>query len=526
MAALRFLGGVFSGVHTVFSVLRRLFWLSSASSSHASISLITLPTDVLHMVLELLYDPWVREEEMQRYDHEICKGRFLLPLSESCRYMRGQKLPWIFREVYNWDRPDGSVWPETLWSFFRTVHLRDHSMRNPGNIAMSPTMFDALPMMRSLTKVTVRLDASVPAELLLALSMAPRLAFLAIHQVRFDGPAPSLSLPFTTLESLLISISGYQAYITVLQISGDLLCLDFLSLTWPRLRKFTVTEHTPTPYIPVPDMVSQMPALRELRVLFTADLTRDRDAGDMYPPFMLGTADGELVTRCCPLPASITLSNLEPTDPVFAQLPRALESLHLLAMVDGVLPVRGRPARLWAAPLTHHTVLIALENISHLQDLSELSLTLDDFATASLIHRIASVVPRLRTLELGNSSYLYSDKFCFDVRDATILEALQDFPLLTHLRISLNFMNGEFDQEGVQRRAAHWLLEGLPRLYTVAFSLEQQWWFYGFDMVVWRVWDRGVLLRPPPPPPPEPESEGELVEREAIPPWERGTDTN
>jgi hypothetical protein len=83
-------------------------------------------------------------------------------------------------------------------------------------------------------------------------------------------------------------------------------------------------------------------------------------------------------------------------------------------------------------------------------------------------------------------------------------------------------MNGEFDQEGVQRRAAHWLLEGLPGLYTVAFSWEQQWWFYGFEMVVWRVWDRGVLLRLPSPPPPEPESEGELIEREAIPPWQRG----
>jgi hypothetical protein len=64
-------------------------------------------------------------------------------------------------------------------------------------------------------------------------------------------------------------------------------------------------------------------------------------------------------------------------------------------------------------------VVSSLENISHLQDLTELSLTLDDFATALIIHRIASVFPRLRTLELGNSSYLYSDKFCFDVRDVS-----------------------------------------------------------------------------------------------------------
>ncbi|KAJ7764108.1 hypothetical protein DFH07DRAFT_1059152 [Mycena maculata] len=548
MAGLRFLEGVFGRVHTVFSILKKLLRLSPAPSSHAALSLVTLPADVLHMILELLYDPWVCEEERERYDHEICKGRFLLPLSESCRYMRRQTLPWIFREVYNWDRQDGSVWPETLWSFFLTVHIRDRSMRDPGTITLSTAMFCALPMMPSLTKITLRLEAAISPELLLALSIAPRLTFLDIHQVRFDGPAPTSSLPFATLETLGISISGFRGVLgremlnidrnrqarnviaflqnlnrslTVLQISGDLLSPDFLSLSWPQLRRFTVTEHTPTPYIPVPDLVSQMPLLTELSILFSADLSRDRDAGDIFPPFILGTPGGELLTHRSPLLSSVTLSNMEPTDPIFAQLPRALESLHLLAMVDGYLPVRGRPARLWAALLTHTTAPAALDNVSHLTELRELSLTLDDFTTAALIHCIASVFPRLRVLELGNSSYLYGPKFCFDVRDPTILEALKGFPLLTDLRISLNFMDRELDGEGVQRHAAHWMLEGLLGLLTVAFSWEQKWWYYGFNMVTWRAWDRTVLLRPPSPPPPEPSLVEEPIDRDPIPPWEQ-----
>lgn len=183
--------------------------------------------------------------------------------------------------------------------------------------------------------------------------------------------------------------------LTALQISGDLLCPEFLSLRWLQLRKFTVTEHTPTPYIPLPELVSQMPALRELSILFTVDVTRNRDTGAIYPPFRLGSATGELLTLRSPFLASVTLSNLEPADPIFAQLPRALPSLHLMAMVDGYLPIQGRPAKLWEAPLTNSTALIALENISHLRDLVELSLTLNDFATAALIHRLALVFPQL-----------------------------------------------------------------------------------------------------------------------------------
>jgi hypothetical protein len=76
----------------------------------------TLPADVLDLVFADLYDI---PNERRRYDYEVCKGQFLLPLSESCWYLRRHTLPWIFREVYNAGRPDGAVWPESLWPFFR-----------------------------------------------------------------------------------------------------------------------------------------------------------------------------------------------------------------------------------------------------------------------------------------------------------------------------------------------------------------------------------------------------------------------
>ncbi|KAJ7016134.1 hypothetical protein C8F04DRAFT_1203190, partial [Mycena alexandri] len=173
--ALRCLQALCASVPSAFRFVGRLIRWSPLPSTQASPTLVTLPTDVLHLVLQLLYDPWVRDDDRQRYDHETCKGALLLPLSESCRYMREQTLPWIFREAYNWSRPGDRIWPETLWPFFRTVHLRDRSIRDPGSIVLSRAIFDALRTMPSLTNLTLRFDAPLPADLLHALSVAPGL---------------------------------------------------------------------------------------------------------------------------------------------------------------------------------------------------------------------------------------------------------------------------------------------------------------------------------------------------------------
>ncbi|KAK7055947.1 hypothetical protein R3P38DRAFT_2849749 [Favolaschia claudopus] len=91
------------------------------------------------MIMEGVLNP-----ATDQYDLEVSPGRLLLPLSMCCRYLRAQTLPWIFREVYNWDTVDDFVWPETIWPFIRIINVRDRSLRNPGPIALAPTMLDAL----------------------------------------------------------------------------------------------------------------------------------------------------------------------------------------------------------------------------------------------------------------------------------------------------------------------------------------------------------------------------------------------
>ncbi|KAJ7242838.1 hypothetical protein B0H12DRAFT_839754 [Mycena haematopus] len=248
------------------------------------ITLTNAPTDVLELVLQILVD--MEETAEVPYDHERCTSTCLIPLSETCRWLRAQTLPWIFREVYNWNRNGVVVWPNALWGFFVTVNLRDVSVRHPG-LLLSPELFSALPMMQAVTKVTLRLDATVPPELMSAFSLISNLSVLEIHQARLDGSFLPVDLPFPSLSSLLICICGFKGVtrvdgididtekrniamllhilsdrLTSLQISGDLISPEFSTFRWPKLQEFTITEHTPTPFIPVLTLVAHMPALR------------------------------------------------------------------------------------------------------------------------------------------------------------------------------------------------------------------------------------------------------------------------
>lgn len=103
---------------TVLRLLNRLFGQSSPPLPRSSPTLITLPADILGIILQMLYDT-SDPEEIGGYDEEISAGSRLFHLSGTCRYMRAETMPWIFREVYNWSRADGDVWPETLWPFIR-----------------------------------------------------------------------------------------------------------------------------------------------------------------------------------------------------------------------------------------------------------------------------------------------------------------------------------------------------------------------------------------------------------------------
>jgi hypothetical protein len=165
-------------------------------------------------------------------------------------------------------------------------------------------------------------------------------------------------------------------------------------------------------------MVSQMPALRDLSVLFSADITREAD--DIYPPFTLGIREGEELTHNSPLLTSVTLSNLEPADPIFEQLPASLEALHLLAMRDLYVPGPYTPRLLRETPFTSISLRTVMDCISRFDGLTQFSLTLRDFPTAEVIQVVASVFPRLRSLQLARATYSHGEIYCTDVRDVRI----------------------------------------------------------------------------------------------------------
>ncbi|KAJ6528602.1 hypothetical protein B0H19DRAFT_1194897 [Mycena capillaripes] len=491
-------------------------------------ALISLPVDILSIVFQILMDI---DPGSGLYDEERCMGAVLIPLSETCRHMRATLKPWIYREVYNWCRVDGDVWPRGLWPLFRVLHLRDRSVRHPKEIPLNNALFASLPTMTALARVTLQLGSQIPPDLLGSLSLIPNLTVLEIHQARFDGAAPPRDLAFPSLETLLVSICGFRGVVrasgidrtkenknilallqntcnrlNTLQISGDLISMEFLALEWPVLRQFSVTEHTPTPYISVPDLVARMPAIRELSVLFSADLTRSD--GELYPPFTLGISGGENLACHCPLLNRMTLSNMGRVDPIFRQLPASLESLHLLAVRDHyIFGERLRPPR--EAAFTAIDVPIVLTSISRLDTLVELTLTLEDFPTAGVIRAVASAQPQLRFLQLGRYYYPHGDVYVEDVRDDAIVEALRELPNLTHLRLALDFLERQYNQEGPQESAARWLMAALPGLRVVEFLWEQgtYWRWVGLDPTRWQPWDRSVLLRGPTPPPRTPSPE-------------------
>ncbi|KAJ7171150.1 hypothetical protein C8R46DRAFT_1087824 [Mycena filopes] len=506
--------------------LHRFVILLKGPSPSPPLILTTLPTDVLHVIFEILYntrDPAVLHDGYGewRFHHEKCIGARLLALSQTSRFMRAETMPWVYREVYNWSRPEGDVWPKTLWPFFRVLHIRDHSVRHPKHLPLGNALFTALPMMSALTQVTLRLDSPLPPGLLGGLAMVPNLTSLEILQIRFDGPSPPVLLPFVSLSSLRLTITGFKGVVRAdginhgtetynvgillrnvaghlkdLKISGDLLSPEFLAISWPSLKTLCVTEHTPTPFLAVPHIVAGMRALGDFSILFSADLTRDAD--DTYPPFTLGVVGGDVLTRHSPHLTSVTLSNLVPTDPIFAQLPSSLEALHLLAMLDLYVPGPSSPPSLRGAPLTHSEVLKVLDSISHLTDLHQLTITTKEFPTPDLIHEIASKFPALNFLQLALPRHRRGDRKCLDVRNDAFLPALQRLPLLAHLRISLDFESQRFD-EAKQVDAASWLMQALPNLQIVEFSWPKigPWEKIGLEDFYWAGSDRSVLLLPP-----------------------------
>ncbi|KAK7006481.1 hypothetical protein R3P38DRAFT_1709568 [Favolaschia claudopus] len=498
----------------------------------------TLPADILQSIIKLLYDEWLdnvhpKFRSYPRFDHERCQGEYLLDLSLTCRNLRAQTMPLIFREVYNWESSRGTVWPKSVWPYFKIIHIRDCTVRNPRKLDLSLATIHSLALMPSLTKATVRLDSSIPPALLHSLSLAPSLFRLEIHQARFDGEFPSSPLPFHTLKTLLISSSGFRAVasqenvdhskqsmnaeslfralgcrLTELRVSGEFIPRTFPSIEWLYLRRLAITEHEPSPYVSVPELVSNMPALRDLEVLYTVDATRAAHLKGRFPSFHLGDQSGRILSDRSPLLSRVTLGNALPDDSIFAQLPACLESLNLRAPVDPYDAPMGFPRDAYC-PFSEHTLPKALSHMQHLQDLTELCLDLDSFVKAPIIHHIGVILPQLEILEFRLPRYMFLDspvRFDARNRDPAILIALNLFSCLLHLRITMHFQRMHFDPHYAREVTAQWFFRGVPTLQTVSYAMFGNIHTLGFDSGSWQTLDRKVLdfILPTPPPSPPP----------------------
>ncbi|KAK7002275.1 hypothetical protein R3P38DRAFT_1730632 [Favolaschia claudopus] len=480
-------------------------------------------------------------------------GESLLGLSLTCRALRAQTMPWIFREVYNREASRGTVWPVSLWPYFKIVHIRDRTARDLRNLEISAETLDSLSIMPSLVKLTLRLESCIPSDLLHAISLSRSLMYLEIHQARFDGEFSSPPLPFPALETLVMSTAGFwgvvgqddaerpeQALVvdsllkavsdrlTELRISGDLISTTFPSTTWSRLRKLVITEHPPTPYIPVCDIVANMPVLRRLEVFYTLDITgEDARRRRIFPSFHLGDESGRALSDSCPLLSVISLGNLLPSDPIFAQLPPRLPSLDLRAPVDPYDYIKGFPHHA-SRPFSENTLPCVLHTLRHLQDLKELCLDLESFVHAALIHHIGLALPRIEVLEFGLPRYpcmSSPSRFNPEDRNPAILTALNLFSHLTHLRIVMDFPVIYFDRRYPREVTAQWFLRGVPTLQTVSFAEMTDIYRSGFQEVLWDRWDRGVfdfvVPTSPPTPPPPPPKPFPVTETLPLPAWKR-----
>ncbi|KAJ7135863.1 hypothetical protein C8R44DRAFT_869562 [Mycena epipterygia] len=230
----------------------------------------------------------------------------------------------------------------------------------------------------------------------------------------------------------------------------------------------------------VPDLVARMPAIRELSILFSADLTGMDD--ELYPPFTLGIPRGENIAHHCPLLNKVTLFQHRARGSDFSATSRILRILGDLLAVRDHYMFRERPRPPREAAFTAIDVPVVLASISGLDVLAELTLSLEGFPA-----------------DLGRYYYPHADVYEVDVRDDAIIEALRELPNITHLRLTLDFFERDY-QEEQQGSAARWLMAALPGLRVVEWEHVLSW----RELDRWQPWDRRVLLRPPTSPRPPP----------------------
>ncbi|KAF7303579.1 hypothetical protein MIND_00587200 [Mycena indigotica] len=476
-------------------------------------TLLTIPADVLDLVLHFI----VTSQPHQPFSHERSSNAALIPLSQTCQEMRVNCCPWIFREVYTWQREE-EVWPETLWSFFRTVHLRNRSIRHSAVITLSSSLSSSLQHMPRLTRVTLRLkDDVIPSHMFEAISSTPNLSSLEIYQTRLDV-IPTEKIEFPSLTTLVLRISGFEGVhrypninktaemnhisrllallasrLESLTISGDFLDpTEFKQNLWPSLRNFSATDHPPIPLVPITQLVTHMPVLKSLSALYTTDFT-----SNLRPPFLLGRPSPPFLTETCPLLASVSLSNIGISDPIFLQLPSSIDELHLLAVRDSYGRGQRRPRRRdpITSPLSIRNATTLLSILPKFDQLQKLTVMFSTILMPEFVLAAAAKFRHLTSLHLTQTLEIVEHLIpLFDIRHEETIDALRLFPLLKELKLTIDDQGGT-PYRGVPNEPAYQLFCCLPGLQTIGilWKVDEH-----EDASVWDYWDRSMLSEPKP----------------------------
>ncbi|KAJ7242854.1 hypothetical protein B0H12DRAFT_1131600 [Mycena haematopus] len=161
---------------------------------------------------------------------------------------------------------------------------------------------------------------------------------------------------------------------------------------------------------------------------------------------------------------------------------------------------RFAPPTLGAAPLGPTKIFDALDRLSHLDHLTELSLTFFMPPKVVVIDAIAAKFPRLRSLQLVLSISMPGliPMIDSDWREEPYLTALRRLHHLLHLKISLEVRYLDYVR-GSMANAAYYFLDNLPGLRTVSLRWQH---YYITTPAVWGTWDRSLVSSGQAPPPP------------------------
>ena len=371
-----------------------------------------------------------------------------------CLPLMFKRVVWPNKHIPNVN-DDVPMLPETLWPYIQYVGVSSTSLRKPSLI---PPTFDrnfryhysdddyideliyAIPRLPRLYTFSVHTLITPPDELIEALFHCPTLVNLSfeetplnfhlprtpcksLHTLRFldgrdlrvsGGPrlfirswreSPGREIyekienerrPSDTLATTQI-LRIHSPFLQHLELASGLTSVrGLVAVTWPLLQTLTLTGPSPLDGEPILQIIQAMPALRELRILYSVFSSRDTVRWCVYPSIPVGGMTKTFpltLTACSPNLRSLTLSNPRPTDMAFQSIPRTLESLTLPSIYEWPHFTKG---------LDHAFAIRIVRDVSACgARLRELRIFVNSEPNVDLVNTIVESFPALETLHLG-----------------------------------------------------------------------------------------------------------------------------